>query len=356
MDRAFPCITPVSRSSELTYTPAWWVPGAHLQTLWGKFFRRVPVVPTRLERWETPDGDEVEVHRLDASHDALDAPRLVVLHGLEGTIGSHYLQGILSQAQVRGWAADVLIFRGCGSRMNRTRRMYHSGETTDVDFVVRNLIAQRPDQTIVVAGFSLGGNVLLKWLGEQGEALPGQVVGAAAVSVPYDLERGARHIERGFSSVYTRHFLRTLKRKATAKLDGHPGAFDADAMHRSTTLFEFDDAVTAPLHGFAGAHDYYSRSSSRHFLLGIRRPTLLLSSFDDPFLPPDVLHDVALVAQSNAAITAEFHELGGHVGFVSGSWPRDERYYGEERAIEFLAHQVEASRREIPLSVNHSSR
>lgn len=347
----------MSRSSELTYTPAWWVPGAHLQTLWGKFFRRTPVVETRLERWTTPDDDEVEIHRLDApSNTGPDTPRLVVLHGLEGTIGSHYLQGILSQARARGWAADVLIFRGCGSRMNRTRRMYHSGETTDVDFVVRRLIAEHPGQPLVTAGFSLGGNVLLKWLGEQGDSAPPQVLAAAAISVPYDLERGARHIERGFSSVYSRHFLRTLKRKAAAKLKGHPGSFDADLMRRSQNLFEFDDAVTAPLHGFAGAHDYYSRSSSLRFLNGIRRPTLLLSSFDDPFLPADVLDDVAIMAQKNAFLSPEFLRSGGHVGFVSGRWPRDEHYYGEERAIGFLAQQVERARTGRPLIAHRSDR
>jgi predicted alpha/beta-fold hydrolase len=344
----------VNRSSELTYTPAWWVPGAHLQTLWGKFFRRTPAVETRLERWNTPDDDEVEIHRL-ASHtgSAVDTPRLVVLHGLEGTIGSHYLQGILSQARARGWAADVLIFRGCGSRMNRTRRMYHSGETTDVDFVVSRLIAEHPAQPLVMAGFSLGGNVLLKWLGEHGDTLPRQVVATAAISVPYDLERGARHIENGFSAVYNWHFLRSLKRKAAAKLAGHPGAFDADAMLRSRSLFEFDDAVTAPLHGFAGAHDYYSRSSSRRFLDGIRRPTLLLSSFDDPFLPAEVLRDVAIVARKNAHLTVEFSNDGGHVGFVSGSSPFDEHYYGEERAIGFLAQQIADSSVGAPLLAHH---
>ena len=331
----------MSRSSELTYTPAWWVPGAHAQTLWGKFFRRSPVVATRMERWDTPDGDEVEVHRLDAPAGSnADPPRLVILHGLEGTIGSHYLQGILWQASARGWAADVLMFRGCGSRMNRTRRMYHSGETTDVDFVVRRLIAEKPEQPLVAVGVSLGGNVLLKWMGERGDDTPAQVVAASAISVPYDLERGARHIERGFSSIYTRHFLRTLKRKAAVKLDAFPGSFDRDAMLRSRTLFEFDDAVTAPLHGFAGAHDYYSRSSSRGFLSRIRRPTLLISSFDDPFLPADVLRDVAVVALQNQHLSTEFYSGGGHVGFVGGKWPRDERYYGEERAIEFLAREI----------------
>jgi uncharacterized protein len=330
----------VSRSSEYTYTPAWWVPGAHLRTLWGKLVRRAPRVDTRVERWPTPDGDEIELRRLSAPHDRADAPRLLLLHGLEGTIASVYLLGTLAEARARGWAADVLIFRTCNGAMNRARRMYHSGETTDLDFVVRRLTAANPAQPLVVAGFSLGGNVLLKWLGEQGADAPAQLRGAAAVSVPFDLERGARQIERGFARVYGRHFLRTLRAKARAKLRAYPGLFDPAALDRARTLFAFDDAVTAPVHGFRSASDYYSRSSSINFLASIRKPTLLLSARDDPFLPPEVLDEVAIVARENSCLSVEFHELGGHVGFVSGRNPLRPRYYAEWRILDFLARLV----------------
>ena len=331
----------VNRSSELTYTTAWWVPGAHLQTLWGKLVKRGPVIATRSERWITPDDDELEIHRLDAPSGSDErTPRLVLLHGLEGTIHSHYIRGMLTQAYARGWAADVVIFRGCNSEVNRTRRMYHSGETTDLDFVVRRLIHENPDQPLVIAGFSLGGNVMLKWLGEQGVDAPELLRAAAAISVPYDLERGARHIEAGFSRVYTWHFLRSLRMKAAAKLARFPDLFDWDAVASAQTLYDFDDAVTAPIHGFADAHDYYSRSSSLQYLSAIRIPTLLLSSFDDPFLPPDVLDAVAVMAQNNAFLLPEFHPSGGHVGFVSGTSPLNAHYYAEERVIEFLALQT----------------
>ena len=330
----------MSRSSEYTYTPAWWVPGAHLQTLWGKLVRRAPSVDTRVERWATPDGDEIELRRLDAARGRPDAPRLLLLHGLEGTINSVYLLGTLAQARARGWAADVLIFRTCNGEMNRTRRMYHSGETTDLDFVVRRLTAAHPAQPLVAAGFSLGGNVLLKWLGEQGDSAPSQLVAAAAVSVPFDLERGSRHIERGFARIYGRHFLRTLRAKALAKLRAFPGLFERSSLERARTLFDFDDAVTAPVHGFRNARDYYSRSSSLSFLTGVRRPTLLLSARNDPFLPPEVLDHVADVAQNNSCLHVEFHELGGHVGFVSGLSPFRPRYYAEWRVVDFLAREV----------------
>jgi predicted alpha/beta-fold hydrolase len=294
-------------------------------------------VDTRVERWTTPDGDEIELRRLDASNRLADTPRLLLLHGLEGTINSVYLLGTLAQARARGWAADVLIFRTCNGEMNRARRMYHSGETTDLDFVVQHLVAAHPAQSLVIAGFSLGGNVLLKWLGEQGQAAPSQVVAAAAVSVPFDLERGSRQIERGFARVYGQHFLRTLRAKARAKLRAFPELFDSAALDRARTLYDFDDSVTAPVHGFRDASDYYSRSSSLRFLAQIRRPTLLLSARDDPFLPPEVLDRVAEVARSNLDLHVEFHELGGHVGFVSGLNPLRPRYYAEWRVVDFLA-------------------
>ncbi|MEO8560461.1 MAG: alpha/beta fold hydrolase [bacterium] len=326
----------MSRPSEYTYTPAWWVPGAHLRTLWGKFVRRT-VLETRSERWETPDGDELELRRVDPPRDAsTSTPRLLVLHGLEGTIRSHYLLGVLAQAKRLGWGADALIFRSCNGDVTRARRLYHSGETSDLDLVVQRLVREHPGQPLVLAGFSLGGNVLLKWLGEQGDRLPSEVRRAVAVSVPFDLERGSRFIERGFGRVYTRHFLRTLKAKARAALARHPGLFDAGELEQASTLYDFDDVVTAPVHGFVDARDYYRRSSSLGFLDRIRRPTLLLSAYDDPFLPADVLHEVERIAAKSPFLTAEFHERGGHVGFVSGSSPLAPRYYAEERIFDFL--------------------
>lgn len=327
----------VTHSSELTYTPAWWVPGAHLQTVWGKLFRRPLRVPLRTEHWTTPDDDLIEIRRLDAGESAGSlAPRLLLLHGLEGTIRSHYLQGTLSLARARGWAADVLLFRGCGHAINRQRRLYHSGETSDVGFVVDQLVRENPERPLVLAGFSLGGNVLLKWLGERGTLLPEQVRAAAVVSVPFDLERGARHIEHGLSRVYTTLFLRTLKRKARTKLEQFPGAFDADALDRASSLYDFDNAVTAPLHGFADAHDYYRRSSSLQFLEAVRVPTLLLSARNDPFLPTEVIDRVQLEASNNKFLELEIWSRGGHVGFISGSTPFDTHYYAEERVMEFL--------------------
>ena len=287
-----------------------------------------------MERWETPDGDFVDLHRLDAP---AAAPRLLFLHGLEGTIRSHYVAGFFGEAQRRRWAADLMIFRGCGDEPNRLPRFYHSGDTGDLAFALDRIVREHPASPILLAGVSLGGNVLLKFLGERGIDLTERVVAAAAISVPFDLERGSRFISTGFSKIYDRHFLRTLRQKAIDKLGRYPNLFDRDALERARSIYEFDDAVTAPVHGFADAHDYYTRSSSVGFLGRVSRPTLLLSAIDDPFLPCAVLDEVRERAALNDCLDVEFVEHGGHVGFIGGRWPWRPMYYAEWRACEFMA-------------------
>ncbi|HEU4988875.1 MAG TPA: alpha/beta fold hydrolase [Gemmatimonadaceae bacterium] len=330
----------INASVPPAFAPAWWVPGPHAQTLWGKFARRIPLPAAGyFERWDTPDGDFLDLFRIPGT-DA--APRLLILHGLEGTVQSHYARGILSWAAGRGWAADLLLFRGCGSEPNRAPRFYHSGETADLSFVVSRLTADRSSGPLFLVGYSLGGNVLLKWLGERGGALPAAVRAAAAVSVPYDLEAGAAFIHHGFSQIYERHFLRTLKAKAARKLDQFPGLFDPAALAAARSIVAFDEAVTAPVHGFASARDYYQRSSSIRFLPDIRVPTLLLSAYDDPFLPPDRLAATAGVARGNAALDVCFSPHGGHVGFVSGAVPAVPVYFSELRIDAFFTSHLES--------------
>ena len=326
-----------------TYSPAWWLPGPHARTIWGRFFRRTPPIVTRTERWDMEDGDFVDIVRLSAPP---ASPRLLVLHGLEGAPRSHYARGLFLEAARRRWAADLLVFRGCGGELNRAARFYHSGETGDLDVVARRLLSDDPDSPLVIAGVSLGGNVLLKWLGELADAIPDRVVAAAAVSVPYDLERASRHIDRGFSRVYQHHFLQSLRRKALAKLERYPSLVSRAKIEAARTLYDFDDVVTAPVHGFADAHDYYSRSSSIGFLTRIRVPTLLLSAFDDPFLPPEVLEDVARIAATNPLLETDFPQTGGHVGFVSGANPWRPFYFAEWRVAEFLDRALAAFRHE----------
>jgi predicted alpha/beta-fold hydrolase len=305
-----------------------------LPTIWGKFGRKIDQAHERIESWPTPDGDSISVARVDPATPT--APTLVVLHGLEGTVRSTYAQGLLHQARARGWGAAMLIFRTCDGRLPDVPRLYHSGETSDVALVIRRLVKDRPTAPILCVGISLGANVLLKWLGEQGDQPPPEVWAAAAVSTPFDLEAGARQLERGLSRVYAWHFIRTLKRKGVAALERHPTLpVDRRRLETARTLRDFDDAFTAPVHGFDGASDYYERSSSLAFLPMIRVRTLLLSAVNDPFLPPVVLERVGDVARSNPALSLEFTRAGGHVGWVSGS-PWRPSYYMESRVCTWL--------------------
>jgi uncharacterized protein len=287
----------------------------------------------RSERLPTPDGDFVDLYHHD--HPA-GRSRVFLLHGLEGSVRSHYVQGLARGAERLGWSFTLLVFRGCGPQFNTAPRMYHSGETSDLRLALDELTRRRPSESILLAGVSLGGNVLLKYLGENPEAVPRQVRAAAAVSVPFDLEAGARHLQRGFARVYDRHFLKSLRRKAIRKLEQHPGLFDRSRALAARTIEDFDDAVTGPIHGFSSSNDYYTRSSSIHFLQRIRVPTLLLSSADDPFLPAAVLRRVEDVARSNARLTVQFTAHGGHVGFISGRVPFRPTYWAEERVIEYF--------------------
>jgi len=287
-----------------------------------------------VERWSTPDDDFVEVHRLPAPQ---GQPRVLLLHGLEGTLRSHYAQGLLNEAARRGWGADLLIFRSCGTEPNRTRRFYHSGETTDAAFAVERIVKEFPTSPLAIAGVSLGGNVLLKMLGEKGNNLPTQLRAAAAISVPFDLARSSQRINSGFSRFYQRFFLGSLRRKAQEKATRFPDLAPQDKILALRTLEAFDNLITGPLHGFRDAQDYYQRSSSLQYLKHIRLRTLLLSAIDDPMLPPQVLDEVREVARRNPALRIEFVRKGGHAGFIAGFWPWRPFYYAEYRVGQFFA-------------------
>lgn len=297
------------------YRSPWWLRGGHLQTIYPVLFRRPPAVPVRRERWDTPDGDFIDVDCIDGP---AEAPLLVLFHGLEGGSRSHYARALMSAARARGWRMLLPHFRGCGGEPNRLPRAYHSGDTIEAEWILHKASARAAGQPLYAAGVSLGGNVLLKWLGEQGEAARQRVQAAAAVSAPVDLMAAGHALERGFNRIYTRMFLATLIAKSMDIIARFPGAFDAERAARARTLREFDDAVTAPLHGFADVVDYWTRASAKPLLRDIRVPTLILNARNDPFLPAQHLpqpHEAA------AAVTLEFPKDGGHAGFLSGSFP-----------------------------------
>jgi predicted alpha/beta-fold hydrolase len=296
------------------YRAPWWLPGGNAQTIYASLFTSIARPPVRRERWASPDGDFVDVDRVDGAE---GAPLLVLFHGLEGGTPSHYARALLAMARTRGWHGALPHFRGCGGELNRLPRAYHSGDSEEIDWILRRL-AGESGRTIYAAGVSLGGNALLKWLGERGEAARAVVRAAAAVSAPVDLTAAGDALERGFNMVYTKNFLATMKRKSRAKLVRFPGLFDGPRVARSRTLREFDDLVTAPLHGFRDAADYWRRASAKPWLVHIRVPTLVLNARNDPFLPASSLPRADEVSPQ---VTLEFPAAGGHVGFVHGPFP-----------------------------------
>lgn len=317
------------------YLPARWLPGAHAMTVFASVTRPTPRPRARRERLDLPDGDFVDVDRFAPAGAALDAPVLVVVHGLEGSSRAPYVRGLVGLALARGLSAAALNFRGCSGEPNRLARFTHSGDTGDLAFLVERLAADRPSRPIVLAGFSLGGNVLVKYLGERGELVPPQVRAAAAISVPFDLLRSARALDQpGFwNFVYRERFLRRLRAKALAKAARFPDAFDVARVRAATTFAAFDGAVTAPLHGFPSAEVYWETQSSSRFLGGVRRPLLALASLDDPIVPGDTVPVEA--ARANPHVALETTTAGGHVAFVSG-WPFWPSYWAEARAVDFL--------------------
>lgn len=304
-------------TSQSAYQAPAWLPGGNLQTLYPALLARRPAVDYHRERWDTPDGDFIDLD-WTAKPVTADAPLLVLFHGLEGSSNSHYARALMHAVAQRGWLGVVMHFRGCSGELNRLPRAYHSGDSVEIDWVLRRLQIRHPERPRYAVGISLGGNALLKWLGEQGMSAAITLRAAAAVSAPVDLHAAGNALERGFNMTYTKNFLWTMKRRSLARLAAHPRLFDGQKMLATRTLREFDDLVTAPLHGFRDVDDYYDRASSKPLLVKITIPTLLLNARNDPFLPAVVL---PVPSDMSAAIRAEFPETGGHVGFISGTFP-----------------------------------
>lgn len=296
------------------YVAPVWLPGGHLQTIWASIIG-APQVTYRRERWERPDGDFIDLDWVDGP---AAAPLVVVFHGLEGSSDSPYARALMAEVRQRGWRGVVPHFRGCSGEPNRLPRAYHSGDAAEIDAILRHVAASLGEAPLYAAGVSLGGNALLKWLGEQGANARQFVHAAAAVSAPLDLPVAGATLDQGFSRIYAARFLTTLKAKALAKLERFPQLYDREALLAVDTLKGFDTLVTAPLHGYRDADDYWTRAASKPGLRFIAVPTLVLNARNDPFMPGDVLPEAHEVAPQ---VTLEFPETGGHVGFVSGPFP-----------------------------------
>lgn len=319
------------------FRPAWWLPGGHFQTLGGKYVRPRVHLPLRLERWSTEDGDFLDLEFGPDPDES--APLILLLHGLEGFAKRPYMLHAMAVLARQGLASVGLNFRGCSGEPNRLPRMYHSGETGDPGFVLRKLRERWPLRPLGALGFSLGGNVLLKLLGESAGEDRKRVGAAAAISVPYDLSAGVAHLEGSpVGRFYGRYFLTSLRKKVRAKEEMLSSLLDLEAVYASRSLSQFDDVATAPLHGFRDAEDYYRQCSSSQFLDRIRVPTLLIHARNDPFLPSRAIPVKPM--HRNPFIVPLILEGGGHVGFVSGAVPGRPGFWAEDRLADFFAHHL----------------
>jgi len=323
-----------------SFKPAWWLNNAHLQTLYPALLRKPPNPELKRERLITADDDFIDIDFCGEG----DQPMVILLHGLTGSSQSVYIQGLQQALLAQGLRSAALNFRGCSGEYNHSSRCYHSGETGDIDFLYRTLRAREPDLPMAAVGFSLGGNVLLKWLGEQGNGV--QLFAATAVSVPLVLSACASKLDSGFSKLYRASLLRELKEYLHLKqqhLESLGKTEEAEILRqigdldKITSFWQYDDRVIAKLYDFANVEDYYQRSSSRQFLQAIRVPTLLIQAQDDPFMTPAVIPDITELSSS---VFLETTPAGGHVGFISGHNPFRPEYWLEQRIPEFLLQQL----------------
>jgi predicted alpha/beta-fold hydrolase len=307
---------PVPLPAPAPYRAPAWLPGGHTQTIYASRLRG-PLPRMRRERVDTNDGDFWDFDWFDAPHP--DAPLVVLFHGLEGGVGSHYARALMQALAARGWAGVVPHFRGCGGEANRLPRAYHSGDHEEVGALLAAVRARMaPSRPVFAVGVSLGGSALLNWLGRLEHRAADQLVAAAAVSAPLDLTAAGIAIGQGFNRVYTRHFLWTLKPKSLAMSARFPGRLDPQRIRATRTMWDFDEVVTAPLHGFSGADDYWRRASSKPWLRAVRLPTLVLNGRNDPFIPAASL---ATRGEVSDRVLLEQPTEGGHAGFPTGPFP-----------------------------------
>ncbi|HZE98136.1 MAG TPA: alpha/beta fold hydrolase [Planctomycetota bacterium] len=300
------------------YRSPWWLPGRHVQTIYPYLVLRPEPPDYRRERVESADGDFLDFDWMEPAGAARNAPLLVLFHGLEGSSRSHYSIAILRAAAARGWRGVVPHWRGCGGEPNRLARAYHSGDHAELGAMLEAVRVRTGPAQLVAAGVSLGGNVLLNWLGREPDRSRAWLRAAASVSAPIDLVASGRALDRGLNRIYARNFLKTLVPRALEKLKQFPGLYDADRVRRVDTIHDFDDLVTAPLHGFSGVLDYWTRAASKPWLKHIALPTLVLNARNDPFIPGESL---PAAADASGDVVLDQPARGGHMGFVSGGFP-----------------------------------
>lgn len=310
------------------YIPPFCFRSAHLQTIYPTLFRKVALVTAVRKRIKTPDEDFIDLDWARSDNSRL----AVITHGLEGHSRSAYCQGMAQALQAGGWDVLAWNFRGCSGEPNRALQSYHSGATGELQIVLDHVFATTEYEAVSLVGFSLGGNVTLKYIGDFGAAIDARICGAVGISVPCDLASSAKQLERWQNRLYMARFMRSLRAKVREKAARFPGALDLEALDALRTFAEFDDRYTGPIHGFDGAEDYWAQSSCQHVLAKIAVPTLLISALDDPFLTAKCFPHEA--AKANPYFDLETPKHGGHLGFVE--FGDDPSYWSERRVVAFL--------------------
>jgi hypothetical protein len=312
------------------FDAARWLPGGHAQTIWPRFIPLARPAMSR-ERMETPDADFID---LDWLPPRAGQPVVLLLHGLEGSSHSHYAKALMHAVAARGWNGVVAHARGCSGEPNRLLRAYHSGDSAELEWLLPRLHARAAGAPVFVVGVSLGGNVLCKWLGEQGQAASLWLTAAASVCAPVELGAAGRALDRGFNRVYAQYFLRTMKPRALDKAKRFPGLIDPAALAACKSIRGFDDAYTSRVHGFIDAEDYWTRCASKPLLKSVRTPLLLLHALNDPMVPT---WSLATPDQLSSDVTPEYTPQGGHVGYVGGA-PRGHIDWLPQRLLHFFEH------------------
>lgn len=321
--------------TESRFRALWWLKNPHGQTIYASLTRHIRLPQYTRERFELPDGDFVDLAWVDKDLPK-DAPLVVILHGLGGSMHSGYVAGFMHAFKKAGWRTVLMHFRGASEDPNRLPRAYHSGDTADLDYFMQSLARKEPHTKKAIVGVSLGGNVLLKWLGEQGlENHPSCLTAAVAISVPLELDQVASRVTRGFSRIYQAYLLKKLRKvfkRKLAKGAVYPVSM-LEEIEKAKCFWTFDDKVTAPLYGFPHVHAYYRESSSRQFLKYIQSPTLIIQALDDPFMTPEILPEED---EMSPAVTLELSKQGGHVGFITAGRHGRPLYWLDQRIPEYL--------------------
>ncbi|MBA6327802.1 hydrolase [Colwellia sp. MB02u-6] len=314
-----------------SFSPAWWLKNPHCQTIAAKFFRRGHTINTTNETLELPDGDFVDLAWTEKVSSSCSRPIVAVLHGLEGSKNSHYAKGMLSAIKAQGWIGVLMHFRGCSGRPNRMAKSYHSGQTCDVDYFSQYLANNYPKAKKAIIGFSLGGNVLTKYLAEQKQNI---YQAAGVICAPLDLSSCCDRINQGFSRVYQKYLVDMLRASTIEKINANLlNNIDRNHLDKVRSIREFDHMVTAPVNGFRDANHYYQQASGRDVLQQITTPCLIIHASDDPFLCHENTTAISALPEQ---LTFEISARGGHVGFISGKNPLKPQFWLEQRIPEFF--------------------